>query len=151
MNFVDGVNCINIYSKGKTELGRALSNMANIPITGKGVDGTTHVFASVEAWWYWYVTGKKYHQLKILHGFAAKEEGRKLPRVANVTPEMFRQVAITKLQQHESLFWGFINNMLSYAHYYEYGGKIVPPKNDITADVWNAIHADVLNGRLKIW
>ena len=94
-DYFDGINCINIYSKGVTELGRLLSNFARIPIHGNG-----HIFASVEAWWYWYTTGKVHHHLKNLHGFKAKEEGRKLQKVQSVTPEIFRQIAVLKLDQN---------------------------------------------------
>ena len=45
----DGIDHINVYSKGKTVLGRALSNFSysriRIPFLG--------TFLSVEAFWYW--------------------------------------------------------------------------------------------------
>ena len=45
----DGITHINVYSKGATALGRALSNFARIPVmvvpNGR--------FESVEAYWYW--------------------------------------------------------------------------------------------------
>lgn len=44
----DGIDHINVYSKGKTALGRFLSNFAETDLETK--DGH---FASVEAYWYW--------------------------------------------------------------------------------------------------
>ena len=45
----DGVTHINVYSKGTTALGRALSNFAHIPfmVVPNGR------FESIEAYWYW--------------------------------------------------------------------------------------------------
>ena len=45
----DGVTHINVYSKGATALGRALSNFARIPV----VVVPNGRFESVEAYWYW--------------------------------------------------------------------------------------------------
>ena len=44
----DGVDHINVYSKGATELGRFLTNMNNIPVNTK--HGR---FQSVEGYWHW--------------------------------------------------------------------------------------------------
>ena len=140
-DYFDGINCINIYSKGVTELGRLLSNFARIPIHGNG-----HTFASVEAWWYWYTTGKVHHHLKNLHGFKAKEEGRKLQKVQSVTPEIFRQIAVLKLDQNVWLKEMFKANTLPFVHFYEYGGKVVIPPHDITADAWNSIRISLIKG-----
>lgn len=150
MEFIDGVNCVNIYSKGRTEIGKALSNMANIPIIGTSKSGETHRFASVEAWWYWFSTGKKYHHLKNLYGFEAKQEGRKYEKVFAVTPEIFREVAIMKLTQNRHLIEPFVFNRLIYVHYYDYGGKKVFPYGDFTASTWNTIRDEVLKGKLKL-
>lgn len=149
-DYVDGVNCINIYSKAKTWLGRALSNMANTPITGQSPTGEVHVFASVEAWWYWYTTGKKHHHLKGLHGFEAKSAGRQLERVCAVTGGLFREIAVLKLRQHRNIYDAFILNSLVYVHYYDYGGKKIFPPHDITATVWNELYKDILDGRVRI-
>jgi len=46
----DGKSHINVYSKGQTELGRMLSNFAHSPFRNMEYD-----FASVEAFWYWYI------------------------------------------------------------------------------------------------
>lgn len=44
----DSLTHINVYSNGKTQLGRLLSNFADTAIT---IGNNT--FASVESWWYW--------------------------------------------------------------------------------------------------
>lgn len=44
----DGVDHINVYSKGRTELGRMLTNFHRHPFQFEGIE-----FASLEAWWYY--------------------------------------------------------------------------------------------------
>ena len=44
----DGISHVNIYSQGKTELGRMLSNFYHYQVITK--DGN---FTSVEGYWYW--------------------------------------------------------------------------------------------------
>ena len=73
---LDGVDHINVYSKGKTLLGQLLSNFAYSPFCHP----EHGEFNSVEAFYYWLSTGKKYHRLCCLSGHAAKFHGSKLPR-----------------------------------------------------------------------
>jgi hypothetical protein len=136
---IDGIDCINIYSKAKTQLGIWLSNFSPIAITGGG-----HTFASVEAWWYWFETGKKHEGLKILSGFAAKKEGRKFEKVQRVTPGLFKKIALLKLEQHQALKEALKASTLPLVHFYEYNGKTVWPK-DFTAQVCTEIRAKLKN------
>lgn len=73
----DGIDHINVYSKGKTSLGRALTNMSDWGFT----DPKYGWFRSMEAYWYWNSTGRQHEQLKTLSGFEAKKQGRELAKV----------------------------------------------------------------------
>lgn len=77
----DGVDHINIYSKGKTELGRWMSNFTREPIE---VPGHGH-FDSIEGYWYWLSKGDD--RLRTMSGFAAKQLGKSLP----VNPQFHQQ------------------------------------------------------------
>lgn len=68
----DGIDHINIYSKGKTEVGKKLSNFAYSPFTHKRHGS----FKSVEGLWYYLITGSKHEELRELYGFKAKKVGR---------------------------------------------------------------------------
>lgn len=46
---LDGIDHINVYSQGKTKLGRLLSNFANTPFEIPGLGR----FQSVESYWYY--------------------------------------------------------------------------------------------------
>lgn len=70
----DGIDHINIYSKGKTKVGKLLSNFAHTPFTHK----EHGYFNSVEGLWYYLLTGCKHEELREVYGFNAKKKGREL-------------------------------------------------------------------------
>jgi len=116
--FEDGKQHINIYSRGQTNLGRALSNFAKI-----GFIHPKHgEFESVEGYWYWLSTGKKHQFLRHLSGFKAKEEGKKLERVPveNFKDEIERVIRF-KITQNPDLLQEFKMSVLPFKHYYMYG------------------------------
>lgn len=133
----DGLDHINVYSRGKTELGRTLSNFAHTPI-----QHPQHgYFASIEAYWYWMAIGDlkdspKYHHLRSLYGFKCKEEGRKalqhwaevnnhqLPVVEDFECHI-KKALLCKVQQTEGLADLLKRSTLPLIHYYYWGEK--PP------------------------
>ena len=131
----DGITHINVYSKGRTALGRLLSNFADtpfrIPLMG--------TFGSVEAFWYWTITGDD--TVRHLHGYKAKQIGSKLPRKR--PPPTKRELKIAyraKLNKHWYLKSCLQSNKLPLAHYYVYGGKVVEPKQwQWTASLWTEL------------
>jgi hypothetical protein len=131
---MDGIDHINVYSKGRTQLGRLLSNFAETPFWGG-----EHHFYSVEAWWYWFTTGKQHDQLKRLSGFAAKKAGRKFNRVKFVTPALLKSVYSAKLEFNTELAEMLADNELPFAHYYVYGGKPVGNRHAWTAELWSEL------------
>lgn len=123
----DGITHINIYSKGRISLGRGLSNFAHTPFTHPR-DGR---FASIEAYWYWLSTGSQYGVLRPLHGYAAKTEGRKYPKVpVNDFEYQIEWAIYEKLWQTPALNTALANSTLPFTHYYCYGEtKVVMPPN----------------------
>ena len=123
----DGTDHINIYSKGKTELGRLLTNFAHAPFMFPPYGE----FASVEAFWYYAKTGFMHEHLKLLHGFKAKQQGKLLERVQydNFNPLILEAIRC-KLRQHKRLRMLLTNSNLPLTHYYAFGStgawKIVP-------------------------
>ncbi len=134
----DGIDCINVYSKGKTQLGRDLSNFAHTPFNGNG-----RHFASVEGWWYWFITGKKHHYLCTLWGFRAKKEGKKFPQIFKVTPVILKQVYRTKLALNLEIAKTLKTSSLPFTHFYEYWGKIVLTHWQWTGELWNEIKKEM--------
>ena len=117
---MDGITHINVYSKGKTKLGRSLTNFANI-----GFDHPEYGrFESVEGFWYWLKTGMQHDSLRTLHGFKAKEEGKKFERVDVCNFEQQIKLAILyKVEQCLPLKQALKDSTLPLSHYYWYGSE----------------------------
>lgn len=126
----DGVDHINIFSKGKTELGKLLSNFANTPFTCS--DG---VFCSIEGLWYFltcqYVKDDALLEpLRELHGSNAKRYGQTLniKHISlNEDVEFRKKISKAiwiKINTHDKIKQLLINSTLPFKHYYVYYDKI---------------------------
>lgn len=122
----DGVKHINVYSKGKTKLGKFLSNFHKT-VFKHPEDGQ---FASVEAYWYWLST--KDDTLRGLYGYHAKARGRELGGKDWIDTDEFKRkikMAIRhKLHADIEMRAEFKASTLPFMHYYVYGGKVIEPK-----------------------
>lgn len=118
----DGINHINVYSKGITPLGRWLSNFTFNPIITE--DG---YFASIEGYWYW--LGCKNDKLRRLYGFKAKQVGRELGANDWLETEEFkdkiRKAIKIKIQGNKKFQKLLKESTLPLVHYYEYKNKKV--------------------------
>lgn len=143
----DGVNHINVYSKGLTKLGRGLSNFASIPFDHP-VDGRC---ASVEGYWYFLKTGRLYPHLKELSGVSAKKEGKKYPSIELSDFIIQIKQAITcKILQNEKLREDVKASTLPFVHYYVYYGahgdfKVIP----VGGDQWMMEHLEAIRADLR--
>lgn len=130
----DGVDFINIFSRGKTELGRILSNFALTPFIFKNTS-----YNSVEGFWYSYITGNKY--VATLYGYQAKSIGRKYLQLYEAPDRgLLMQVYKAKLAYNPSIIPLLIDNDLPFAHFYEFGGNFQnADKYLYTADLWREL------------
>lgn len=139
----DGQDHINIYSKGVTVLGRYLSNFTYSPINT--VDGA---FTSIEGYWYW--LGSHGEVLRMLHGFGAKQVGKKLPRQYVLTDEEFqtkiRNACWIKIHTMQHMLTQFTQSTLPFAHYYSYGNKPVDAGFKWLVDMWTQYRMHIKNG-----
>lgn len=116
----DGVDHINIYSKGHTQLGQLLSNFALSPFTHEEFGD----FKSVEGFWYWLATGMCDDHLRTLYGFKAKDYGRQLQRVEIDDFKIFiKKAIILKIEQNPDIAKLLSKSDLPFTHYYYYGNK----------------------------
>ncbi len=127
----DGILHINVYSKGKTELGRCLSNFAYSPFVCE--DGA---FDSIEGYWYWLLTDDaRSEELRKVHGWKAKTLGRELQGFPKVDPlgDEFRikikEALHIKLNNDPELKEELYNTKLPLVHYYLYGTKVQESKS----------------------
>ncbi len=124
----DGSDHINIYSKGATSLGRALSNFAATNVIT--IDGE---FASIEGYWYWLgCSHARREELRRVSGWQAKALGRELRSPDWIHEPDFKlriiNAMVAKLILHPSLHDELKASTLPFRHYYVYGDKIVEPK-----------------------
>lgn len=135
----DGVTHINIYSRGKTNLGRMLSNFAPIgfthPIHGR--------FESVEGFWYWLSLGMKPNHdiFRRLVGHEAKRVGKEqievFGRVDNPSfNEEILEAIRCKLRQNKDLLKMLTESTLPFEHYYWYGDENSPKVYNMTKYQW---------------
>lgn len=129
----DGSTHINVYSRGRTELGRILTHFAHTP-----VDLPDHGwFASLEAYWYWLQCTDEHarEQLRPLHGYRAKKVGRHLrvPDFGRADELEFRRsiarATRAKICQTPGLAHAVAESTLPFVHYYLYPSRIVIPRN----------------------
>jgi len=117
---MDGVAHINIYSKGRTEVGRWLSNFTHSPIETE--DG---YFESIEGYYYWLT--RRDERLRTVSGWSAKELGKSIEKVEEIEKEQFknkiRKALDLKIKTRPKWLVEKVN--LPLEHYYEYGGKRV--------------------------
>lgn len=117
----DGVDHINVYSKGKTELGRLLTNFADTPFKHP----EHGQFRTVEGFWYWLKTGMVHDDLRTMLGWEAKMLGKLLPVVEAPHFEVRIKTAIrAKLIQNPHILRMLLDNELPLAHYYVMRGNI---------------------------
>lgn len=116
----DGTDHINCWTKGRTSLGRELSNFAFRPFKHPEYGS----FGSVEAFWYWLATGRQHDSLRPLSSFSAKSSGKAFPIVEMDKDEFRKQVCIAircKLEQHPDLMKAFLESTVPFKHYFVYG------------------------------
>lgn len=118
----DGITHINIYSQGKTQLGRFLSNFEYSPIETE--DGN---FDSIEGYWYW--LSCKDDKLRKLSGYKAKEYGRYVGAKDWLEDDEFKRkikLAISiKINNNKKFLLELQQCKLPFDHYYVYGTKVV--------------------------
>ncbi len=126
---LDGETHVNVYSKSKCKIGRALSNISCYPILHP-VFGR---FDTLEGFWWWLSTGMVEEELRTLDGFACRKLGKTLRAVPRKDfKEQIRYALCLKLSNHIGLREAFFATTLPFVHYYAYGknGKVaVLPAN----------------------
>jgi len=156
---LDGLEHINIYSKAHTELGRSLSNFANSPF--KHTD--YGMFMSVEAFWYWLKTDKKFPYLKDLYGYHAKKEGKRMvDMVRSENPEYYDNLPNTdafqneiktalrlKLKQNKDILTNLVSTDLPLLHYYYYGNSDNAKVHMVTQYDWITDELELLRKLTK--
>jgi hypothetical protein len=118
----DGVTHINVYSKGKTALGRALSIGAyspfNHPVYGR--------FDSIQGFWYWLALGQTNDRLRSFHSLSRPEDFKMSQTETNILREVrklslfeaeVKKAILCKIEQTPSLSDALKDSKLPLTHY----------------------------------
>jgi hypothetical protein len=147
----DGIDHINVYSKGKTELGRLLSNFAQTPFThpkhGK--------FESVEGFWYFKKCGSVFSEFKGVYGYQAKQLGRRLMPTSEeeeiIITDEFKESILEairlKLRQNPYIVKIMIDTDLQFVHYYVNGEQ----KQNTSGSEWIIEELERIRAVSKNW
>lgn len=142
----DGVTHYNVYTKGKTDLGRLLSNMSPM-----GINHPTYgQFRSLEAFWYYISTGERYEAFRNIYGYEAKIFSKDKEVVhRDDFREIFKGAMKLKVEQNPYLKRLFIESTLPFEHYYYYGRDrdvkpkiILLPRHQWMMDYWTELRAE---------
>jgi CO dehydrogenase/acetyl-CoA synthase beta subunit len=121
----DGITHINVYSKGKTPLGRALSNWTPLA-SGKYIQTAHGPFLTIEGYWAWLGYINPPDSLRTATGWRAKQFILRRPEV--IRPhfeELIKDALWDKCEGLEDpIRKSFLENELPLAHYYVYGGRV---------------------------
>lgn len=137
----DGVNHINIYSQGSTELGRFLTNFAE-----SQVELDEGVFKSIEGYWYYLTTpdGVDKEVLKTAVGFDAKKIGRSLRgqdwRKDDEFKLKIKKAMYKKVCAYPTCYQDLCKSKLELDHYYIVKDKrVLVPDCKWILDTWLVI------------
>ncbi|QFG06627.1 hypothetical protein HWC59_gp04 [Proteus phage Myduc] len=137
----DGKDHINIYTKGKTELGRMLSNLYDCKFEVPGYGR----FNSLEGFWYYYLTGCRFEELKGMGGFKAKSFGRTKCQyriddeeigVVGEHREVILEAIRCKLRQNRNILKLLTESTLPLSHYYAKPNREFSTHYNIAKFVW---------------
>lgn len=126
----DGISHINIYSRGKTELGRFLSNFALSPF----IHPKFGSFNTVEGFWHYLRTGKKHECFRTLSGMDCKKISKQYEKQdCDNFQRYIKEAILLKIESNEKFKLLLKESTLPLTHYYYYGDessyKIVVPDN----------------------
>lgn len=121
----DGLDYINVYSKGVTKLGRWLSNFTECEFT---IDNLC--FKSVEGYWYFLLSDRTCFDLCYLSGFEAKQYGKRfVAKKYDDNDAEFKEnickAIDSKLKSDKIMLKLLSDSTLPLCHYYTYGDKNV--------------------------
>lgn len=138
----DGKSHVNIFTRGKTKLGRDLSNFheCNIehPFYGR--------FRTLEGLWHFLKTGCKDDMYRLLNGHDARKRGQAAESTHYpLFTKMFKLGMVEKLAKNKDLQKALMDNNLPLVHYYTYGGAVhVPQRHEWQIEFWETMREALL-------
>lgn len=139
----DGIDHINVYSRGTTALGRNLSNFADC-----NIEHPYHgYFRTLEGLWYFMKTGFETDEFRVVKGHTAREMGKRThSELYPLFSKMFKLGMIEKIDSNPRLKADLIRCDLPLQHYYVYGGKVFNQhRHQWQLDYWTLLRSTLIN------
>lgn len=115
---LDGEDHINIWTKGRTDLGRWLSNFSYSPF----VHPKYGKFNSMEGFYYYAATGFEFEEFRGLWGWKAKSAGKQLPKVrCEDFEDLLMEALEFKILYNPEWIPELLATDLPFTHYFVYG------------------------------
>ena len=137
----DGVAHVNVYSKGRTLLGKRLTHFATYPIDHPRFGR----FDNVEGFWWWLSTGGRHDDLRDMSGWKAKHIGKErvdaIKKGGGETfmPDFREEIEYAnalKLLSHPHILRELLKSTLPLVHYYVYGKPDNPLVRAADRSLW---------------
>lgn len=120
-NDLDSIEFINIYTKGKTPLGKMLAHFTHMPFRHPQYGGT---FYTIEGFWHWYKSSDRPDRLRYLNGPKARDMGKNIPcEWRDDFKEAIFIATWCKIEQNPELKDMFLKSSLPFEHYFLDGPK----------------------------
>lgn len=133
----DGIDHINVYSRGNTVVGRWMSNWYREALLTEDGD-----FASVEGYWYW--LGTHDDRFRTLAGWDAKQLGRAIGRTIHLSEDEFRRKIRAAIHSKAAMNPAMMRRLvelkkLPLTHYYVYDGNVVDAGFEWILEIWEEL------------
>lgn len=145
----DGVTHINIYSKGATELGRALTHFSTqFPY----IDPEWGPTYTLEGLWHFLATGCVHRELLKMPPVLVKQRAKTLTKVQRPTFQKdISRAQLGRIIQHKELELLLMNSSLPFTHYYYYGEMDNPKVIDLPQYKWIVENFEGFRSLLQTW
>lgn len=140
----DGITHINVYSRGRTQLGVFLSNFPYTPFEHP----TYGHFASMEAFWHYISTGCRLEGIRTLTGIEAKHYAKGYPQVT--IPNFHEEIKFAiecKINAYPLHKAKLLLNTLPLRHYFVFSGNVVVDQPHF---IWQTKHIEALAEKWRL-
>jgi hypothetical protein len=119
----DGIDHINIFSRGETELGRLLSNFTT-PSDLEWIETDHGRFKTIEGYWFW--LGTEDETLRTMSGTEAKAYSKRTKKKIHRPKfqEHIKQAILNKILGSRKLKKMLTESTLDFDHYYVFKGVV---------------------------
>jgi hypothetical protein len=146
----DSIDHINVYTRGRTRLGRAMSNLSDC-----NIDHPRHgLFRTLEGLWYYLKTGSNDDWYRLMSGYDCRKRGKTGTTVWNTNFHRdFKIGMVLKILSNPLLMEELKESTLPFTHYYFFGKTpdklklMVPKGHEWQMEFWESMRRQLKEGK----